>query len=88
MPKLIVAMAIPGLLVIVFSLILGKVFKQNIEDMAMCLIAAIGGPFVATGAAASKGYKEIVVPVLFMGIWGNVIGTIFGILLYGLFSMM
>ena len=80
-------MAIPGLMVIVFSLLLAKLFKQNIEDIAMCLVAAIGGPFVATGAAASKGYKEIVVPVLFMGIWGNVIGTIFGILLYGLFSV-
>ncbi len=84
-PKLLILLMLPQLLMLAVSLLLGKICKQNIEEIVMSFIAALGGPFVASGTAASKGYKELIVPVLLLGIWGNVIGTICGILMYPIY---
>lgn len=65
-------------------LIVGKLLKQNIEEITIASNACIGGPFTAMAMATSKGYQKLIVPALLSGIWGNILGTILGISIIGL----
>ena len=68
-------------------LIAGKAAKQNIEEITIASNACIGGPFTAMAMATSKGYHKLIVPALLSGIWGNVLGTILGVTLIGVFGI-
>lgn len=85
-PMLFLIMLSPNIIFLAFILIVGKVMKVNIEELTISAIASLGGPSTAAGAAGSKGYDKLVVPGLLVGIWGNVIGSIIGLLMYALFS--
>ena len=59
---------------------LGRLFKLNLEDLSLSVNAALGGPVSAAAMAIAKGWKELVLPALLVGIWGYVIGTYLGVL--------
>lgn len=58
---------------------LGKLFRMKLEDLGLSVIACLGGPMNAAAIAIAKGWKDLVLPALLVGIWGYVIGTWAGI---------
>ena len=58
---------------------LGKLFRLDLEDLGISVNAALGGPVSAAAMAIAKGWKELVLPALLVGIWGYVIGTYLGL---------
>lgn len=85
-PMLFVIMLTPNIVFFVFTLVVGKLMKMNIEELCIASIASLGGPSTAIGAAGAKGYKKLMIPGLLVGIWGNVIGSIVGLFMYAVFS--
>jgi uncharacterized membrane protein len=61
------------------TLLLGRVFKLNLEDLLLSVNATIGGPPTAAAMAIARGWPKLVLPALLIGIWGYVIGTFLGI---------
>ena len=61
------------------ALVLGKIFKLNIEEITMSVSANLGGPTSAAAHAIAKGWDVLVVPGLLVGLWGYIIGTYLGI---------
>ena len=68
--------AVTNLLV---TLVLGKLFKMNLEELLLSVNATLGGAPSAAAMAISRGWSELVLPGLLAGIWGYVIGTFVGI---------
>lgn len=59
--------------------VVGKLFKFNLEDIILASNANIGGPTTAAAMAISKGWVELVGPVMLVGTLGYVIGTYLGL---------
>lgn len=70
---------------IVWTLVLGKIFKQRLEDLVIASNANIGGPATAAAMAVAKGYDNLVVPAILVGLWGYIVGTPLGLLVAELF---
>lgn len=64
---------------LVFTLVVGKLFRQNLEELLLSVNATLGGAPSAAAMAISKGWSNLVLPGLLAGIWGYVIGTFVGI---------
>ncbi len=79
-PLLFVFCIIIALVSFVTTFGLGRLFKLNLEDLSLSVNAALGGPVSAAAMAIAKGWKELVLPALLVGIWGYVIGTYLGVL--------
>lgn len=79
-PLLLVFALIVVLINLVVSLIFGKLFKFNIEEIIIASNANVGGPTTAAAMAVSKGWTELIVPALLVGTLGYVIGNYYGIL--------
>lgn len=62
------------------TLVLGKLFRINLEDLLICVSATLGGPSTAAALAIAKGWPNLIVPAVLVGIWGYVVGTFLGIL--------
>lgn len=69
-----------------WTLAVGKVFKQNVEELAISSNASIGGPSTAAAMAVAKGYDKLVVPGILCGLWGYIIGTPLGLVMYAWLS--
>ena len=69
-------MAVTNLIV---TLVLGKLFRIDLEELLLCVSATLGGPTTAAAMAIAKGWPKLVVPSLLIGIWGYVIGTFLGV---------
>lgn len=65
---------------LVVTLTLGKLMKLNLEELALCVNATLGGPPSAAAMAIAKGWQRLVLPSILVGIWGYVIGTPLGLL--------
>ena len=63
-----------------FSLVLGKIFKFNLEEILCASNANIGGPTTSAAMAVSKGWTKLVGPCLIVGTIGYVIGTYAGLI--------
>jgi uncharacterized membrane protein len=63
----------------VVGLVLGKLFRQNLEDILIGINATLGGPPTAMAMAMAMGWSRLVLPALLVGIWGYIIGTGLGI---------
>lgn len=59
---------------------LGKLFRMNLEELGLSINAALGGAPSAAAMAIAKGWKNLVLPALLVGIWGYVIGTYLGVI--------
>lgn len=77
-----------GALNIGILLLVGKLTRQNIEEITIASNACIGGPFTAMAMANTKGYQKLVVPALLSGIWGNMLGTILGVIMISVFNIL
>jgi uncharacterized membrane protein len=64
-------------LVITFAV--GRLFKLNLEHLALAVNATLGGPPTAAAMAISMGWSRLVLPALLIGIWGYTIGTAVGL---------
>jgi uncharacterized membrane protein len=69
-------MAISNLTV---TLLLGRLLRIDLEELLLCVNATLGGPPSAAAMAIAKGWSQLVVPSLLVGIWGYVIGTFLGV---------
>jgi len=63
-----------------FTLVVGKLLRQNLEELLLSVNATIGGPPSAATMAISRGWSGLVLPGLLAGIWGYIIGTFVGIM--------
>jgi len=66
---------------LVFTLVAGKLFKLNLEEIIVAVNANLGGAPTAAAVAISAGWPRLVLPGILVGIWGYVIGTPVGVLL-------
>lgn len=64
-----------------WTLLWGKIFNQNIEELAIASNANIGGPSTAAAMAVAKGYDTLVIPAILVGLWGYIIGTPLGLIM-------
>jgi uncharacterized membrane protein len=62
-----------------WTLLCGKAFQQNIEELAISINANLGGPSTAAAMTVAKGYGDLVVPAILVGLWGYIIGTPLGL---------
>ncbi|MBL9139339.1 MAG: DUF819 family protein [Verrucomicrobiales bacterium] len=63
-----------------FTLVVGRWLGMNLEDLLLSVNATLGGAPSAAAMAISRGWSDLVLPGLLVGIWGYVIGTTLGIL--------
>ncbi len=77
-PLLLVFCAIIVAINMLVTFIFGKIFRFNLEDIILASNANIGGPTTAVAMAISKGWIELVGPIMLVGTMGYVIGTYFG----------
>ncbi|MEI0529289.1 DUF819 family protein [Brachyspira intermedia] len=78
-PLLLVFCSIVIFINMFISFVFGKIFKFNLEEIILASNANIGGPTTAAAMAISKGWIDLVGPVIFVGTLGYVIGTYFGV---------
>ncbi len=65
---------------LIFTLVLGRLFRINLEELLLAVNATLGGAPSAAAMAIARGWGELVLPGLLVGVWGYVIGTPLGIL--------
>lgn len=80
-PLLLVFAAIVVIVNMLFSLVLGKIFKFDLEEILCASNANIGGPTTSAAMAVSKGWTKLVGPCLIVGTIGYVIGTYCGLII-------
>jgi uncharacterized membrane protein len=78
-PVLFAFCLVMALVNLIFTLVVGRFFKLNLEELLLSVNATIGGPPSAAAMAISKGWSKLVVQGLLAGLWGYVIGTFCGI---------
>ncbi len=83
-PLLFVFCGLIAVINIVWTMLIGKLFKLNVEELAVSSNANLGGPSTAAAMAVAKGYDKLVVPAILCGLWGYIIGTPLGLLVYNL----
>lgn len=79
-PLLLVFCTIIIVINMIVSFVLGKFFKFSLEEIIITSNANIGGPTTAAALAIAKGWTELVIPALLVGILGYVIGNYYGIM--------
>lgn len=78
-PLLLVFTAVIVLINMLISLVLGKMFKFDLEEILLASNANIGGPTTAAAMAIAKGWNKLIGPIMLAGILGYVIGNYLGI---------
>jgi uncharacterized membrane protein len=79
-PLLFVFCLIIAMVNLVFTLVVGWLLRLNLEDLLISVNATLGGPPSAAAMAISKGWSEMVLPAILVGIWGYAIGTACGLM--------
>ncbi len=69
------------------SLFFGKLFKFNLEEIILASNANIGGPTTAAAMAISKGWIQLVGPVMLVGTLGYVVGAYIGMFIGNLLGI-
>ena len=59
---------------IAFALVLGKLFRCKLEEIAIAINATLGGPPSAAAMAIAKGWPTLVLPAVLVGVWGYILG--------------
>lgn len=77
-PILLVFCMLMVLVNMIVTLVIGRVFKLNLEELLIASNANIGGPTTAAAMAIAKGWNELVLPALLVGVYGYVVGNYFG----------
>lgn len=79
-PSLFAFCLVMALTNLVVTLAVGRSLRLNLEELLLGVNATLGGAPSAAAMAISRGWSELVLPGLLVGIWGYVIGTPLGIL--------
>ncbi|HLS08784.1 DUF819 domain-containing protein [Lentibacillus sp.] len=77
-PLLLVFTLIIVIINLLFSLVFGKLFKFNLEEIVLASNANLGGPTTAAAMAIAKGWHKLIVPILLVGTLGYIIGNYIG----------
>lgn len=80
-PLLIIFVSIVGFSNLFIGLLLGKLFKFDLEEILLASNATVGGPTTASAMAIAKGWGHLVGPILIVGTLGYIIGNYIGIVL-------
>jgi uncharacterized membrane protein len=64
----------------IVTLVLGKLFRFNLEELLLSVNANLGGAPSAAAMAISAGWPRLVLPGILVGIWGYVIATPLGVI--------
>ena len=64
----------------IVTIILGKLFKYEVEELIVAAVVTSGGPMNGAAIASSKGWNSLVVPSLLVGVWGYIVGNYLGYL--------
>lgn len=57
----------------------GKLFKFNVEELCIASNANVGGPTTAAAMAIAKGWEDLVLPAMLVGVYGYVVGNYIGL---------
>ncbi len=87
-PLLLVFTGIIVIVNMVVSLVLGKLFKFNLEEILLASNANIGGPTTAVAMAIAKGWNKLIGPIMLAGVFGYIIGNYLGIFMGNLLQYM
>ena len=87
-PTLFIFAAVIVLTNFVVTMVLGKIFKLDLEELLVSCNATIGGPTTAAAMVTAKGWNDMVIPAILVGVWGYIIGNFLGILMAGYFGKM
>jgi uncharacterized membrane protein len=79
-PILLVFCAIIVFTNLIVTLLFGKMFKFNLEEMMLAANANVGGPTTSAAMAIAKGWDKLIVPTILCGTLGYVLGNYYGIL--------
>lgn len=63
----------------IITFIFGKIFRFSVEECCIASNANIGGPTTAAALAIARGWTQLVVPAMLVGILGYVIGNYYGL---------
>src|SRR5699024_5988348 len=80
-PILLVFCAIIVFVNLLFTLLVGKLFKFNLEEMMVAANANVGGPTTAAAMAIAKGWNTLIIPAILCGTLGYVLGNYYGVLI-------
>lgn len=69
-----------ALINLAFTLMIGRLFRCNLEELLVAVNANLGGAPSAAAMAVSAGWPKLVLPGILVGVWGYVIGTPVGIM--------
>ena len=64
-----------------FVIVLGKLFKYELEEIVLAGVCTSGGPMNGVAIAVSKQWNKMILPAMMAGIWGYVIGNYIGYLI-------
>lgn len=78
-PLLFVFSGVIAAINIAWTLFCGKLLGQNIEELTVASNANLGGPSTAAAMAVAKGYGDLVIPGILVGLWGYIIATPLGL---------
>lgn len=78
-PMMFVFCAIIALTNLAVVMLLGRLFRMNLEHILLSCNATLGGPPSAAAMAIAQGWSSQVLPALLVGIWGYAIGTAVGL---------
>lgn len=87
-PLLLVFTLIIVIINLVISLIFGKIFKFDLEEILLASNANIGGPTTAVAMAIAKGWNRLIGPTMLAGVMGYIIGNYLGIFMGNLLMRM
>lgn len=77
-PLLLIFVAIIVAINMLISLVAGKLFKYDLEEILLVSNANIGGPTTAAAMAIAKGWTNLIGPILVVGTLGYIIGNYIG----------
>jgi uncharacterized membrane protein len=78
-PELFLLCAIMASFNLGFTLLVGRLFRLNLEELLLAVNATLGGAPSAAAMAISTGWSKLVLPGVLAAIWGYVIGTFVGL---------
>jgi len=84
-PIIVIAEIIVTLAIMVITLTITKLFKMNLEEALIAINASYGGPATAAAYIGSKGWQRLMVPAILIGVYGYIVGNVFGIIAGNLF---
>jgi uncharacterized membrane protein len=78
-PGILIFALLTLLIQFVFLLIVGRIMKFSLKEIAVASCANVSGPTLSAPMAATFGMKQMITPALLVGILGYVIGTFLGV---------